>query len=329
MLPDTKTPTQKKTTNKNHNPHQAGNNSNQIRRDVHGVLLFDKPLGDSSNTALQKVKRLFNAKKAGHTGSLDPLASGLLPICFGEATKLSNYLLDADKTYHFTCRLGVTTTTGDAEGEVLNRQPVQAYQKEQVETVLARFSGEIEQIPPMYSALKHQGKRLYELARQGISVEREPRRVTIHELRLLNLTDDQLECIVRSSKGMYVRTLAEDIGAELGCGAHVIQLRRLSVGAYQNPQMITLEDLQTRLDQHDMAALDELLLPLDSALSAWPKLLLNDELTAYIKSGNPVRVRQSPAQGWLRLYDSNERFIGIGEVLPDGRVAPRRLFKHS
>ncbi|HXH02989.1 MAG TPA: tRNA pseudouridine(55) synthase TruB [Candidatus Competibacteraceae bacterium] len=295
------------------------------KRDVHGVVLLDKPLGLSSNAALQAVKRLYRVRKAGHTGSLDPQATGMLPICLGEATKVSAYLLDADKTYDFVCRLGVTTTTGDAEGEVLERRPLPAaLSVAQVEAVLARFRGEIEQIPPMYSALRYQGQRLYRLARQGVEVERAPRTVTIHTLALRALEGERLACTVRCSKGTYVRTLAEDIGRALGCGAHVVELRRSAVSPYAAAAMVGLDELE-RLAEQGEAALDARLLPVDSAIAHWPALHVGADSAHYLRHGNPVLVPRAPTRGLVRLYQGETRFLGIGEILDDGRVAPRRL----
>ncbi|PLY13613.1 MAG: tRNA pseudouridine(55) synthase TruB [Sedimenticola sp.] len=296
----------------------------QKGRDVHGILLLDKPLGITSNGALQRVKHIFYAKKAGHTGSLDPLATGLLPICFGAATKISAFLLDADKRYWVRVKLGETTTTADAEGDILETRSVDGISQADVEAVLKRFVGDILQIPPMYSALKHQGKRLYELARDGVEVERKPRPVTIHEIKLLSFDLPEFELEVSCTKGTYVRTLAEDIGAALGCGAHVSALRRSGVGAYSAEQLITLDRLEEMAD-HDYAELDALLLPLDSALQNWPAVNLNGDMTYYLRQGQPVIVPRAPTQGRVRLYDDKERFIGIGEILDDGRVAPSRL----
>ena len=296
-----------------------------IRRQVDGILLLDKPIGLSSNAALQTVKRLYQARKAGHTGSLDPLASGMLPICLGEATKFSGLLLNADKSYRFKCRLGITTSTGDAEGEVVRIRPFGPLQPETVEAALARLRGEIQQIPPMYSALKHQGKRLYVLARQGVVVEREPRTVTIHTLRLLELGGEHLSCELTCSKGTYVRTLVEDLGELLGCGAHIVELRRLGVAPYAAVQMITLAALQERAQQ-GLAALDAVLLPVDSAIADWPVIYLQGDAVHYLLSGQPVWLPKAPSQGWVRLYEEPaQRFLGIGEILDDGRVAPRRL----
>jgi tRNA pseudouridine55 synthase len=296
------------------------------QRRVNGILLLDKPTGLTSNAALQKVKRLYRARKAGHTGSLDPLASGLLPVCLGEATKISAYLLDADKHYWVSCKLGERTTTADAEGELIESRPVTGVTEKQLRKVLDGFRGEIEQIPPMYSAVKHQGQRLYKLARQGVEVAREPRPITIHELSLLNFESPLAEIDVRCSKGTYVRTLVEDIGAELGCGAHVADLRRLGVGPYDaSSGMVGLEMLEKRLAEGGEAALDALLLPLESGLAQWPGVRLTGDAAFYLRQGQPVLVPHAPTGGWVRLYEGETRFLGIGEILDDGRVAPRRL----
>lgn len=300
----------------------------RVTRPVNGVLLLDKPPGMTSNAALQTVKRLYQAAKAGHTGSLDPLADGLLPICFGEATKISGFLLNADKAYRFRCRLGVITNTGDAEGEVLERRPVPVLDRAGVERVLARFTGEIEQLPPMYSALKHQGQRLYVLARQGREVERQPRTVTIHELWLLNLEPGVLECEVRCSKGTYIRTLAENIGTALGCGASIETLRRTSVAPYEGYDMLPLAEIR-QLAEQGTAALDALLLPVDTAIGDWPRVQVDATCARYLSSGQPVLVPRVPRDGWVRLYQDSAGFFGVGEILDDGRVALRRLVRAS
>ncbi len=297
-------------------------------RDVNGILLLDKPSGITSNDALQQVKRLYFAKKAGHTGSLDPLASGVLPICMGEATKVSAFLLDSDKRYKVRCQLGIRTATADAEGEVLETRPVGDYSAAQVEAVLEEFRGSIEQTPPMYSALKHQGQRLYKLARQGVEVERQPRPVEIYELSLGSQGEDWLEISVHCSKGTYVRTLAEDIGNRLGCGAHVTALRRTAVGPYRDDGLVTLERLK-ELKETNMPAMDELLLPIESALSQWPDIDLSTDAAFYLQQGQPVLVPHAPTSGWVRLYEGNRSFLGMGEILDDGRVAPRRLMKSA
>jgi len=297
-------------------------------RDVNGILLLDKPSGITSNDALQQVKRLYFAKKAGHTGSLDPLASGMLPICMGEATKVSAFLLDSDKRYQVRCQLGVRTATADAEGEVLETRPVGVYTRDQVKAVLEEFRGRIEQTPPMYSALKHQGQRLYKLARQGVEVEREPRPVEIYELTMAGQGEDWLEFNVHCSKGTYVRTLAEDIGDRLGCGAHVSALRRIAVGPYGDDKLVSLATLK-ELKEKDMPAMDGLLLPIESALSQWPDVDLSTDAAFYLQQGQPVLVPHAPTSGWVRLYEGNRSFLGMGEILDDGRVAPRRLMKSA
>lgn len=297
-------------------------------RDVHGVLLLDKPVGMTSNQALQHVRRLFNARKAGHTGSLDPLASGLLPLCFGEATKVSSFLLDSDKLYAVTARLGVRTRTGDAEGDVLETCAVPKLNEAVIERALSGFKGEIQQIPPMYSALKYQGQRLYDLAREGVEVERSPRTVTIRELTLVRHDPDSLELTVRCSKGTYVRTLIEDIAVALGTCAHVIALRRLEVGPYGGEgglPMHSLDELRA-LASEPGGRLDEKLLPVDSALEHWPAARLGADAAWYFGRGQAVVVPGAPTTGWLRVYDG-DRFLGLGEVIPDGRITPRRLIK--
>lgn len=293
-------------------------------RNVRGVLLLDKPKGDTSNGALQRVKRIFNAQKAGHTGSLDPLATGLLPICFGSATKLSAFLLDADKSYWVQVRLGATTTTGDTEGEVLETAPTDQVTEADISRALEGFRGEIQQIPPMYSALKHKGERLYKLAREGREVERDPRTIRIHELSLCSCDLPSLELEVRCSKGTYVRTLAEDIGGVLGCGAHVTDLRRTGVGPYDADQSVTIEQIETAA-QEGYQALDALLVPAETALADRPAVTLNPDSTFYVKQGQPVLVPNAPTEGQVRLFDPNGLFIGVGEILDDGRVAPKRL----
>ena len=301
----------------------ARRHSNQRR--VNGILLLDKPTGLTSNAALQQVKKLFRARKAGHTGSLDPLASGLLPICLGEATKVSAFLLDADKQYQVTCKLGERTTTADAEGEVVETRPVDGVSEKQLRKVMAHYLGDIEQIPPMYSAVKHQGQRLYKLARQGIEVEREPRPITIHEMNLLDFQLPLAEISLRCSKGTYVRTLVEDIGEELGCGAHVTGLRRLGVGPYNETGLVTLEALGQLRAEGGEAALDKLLLPMESGLAQWPGVRLSSDAAFYLRQGQPVLVPHAPTTGWVRLYMGEKQFLGVGEILDDGRVAPRRL----
>ena len=298
-------------------------------RNVSGVLLLDKPQGGSSNHALQKVKRLFGAAKAGHTGSLDPLATGMLPICFGEATKISAFLLDADKRYRLKCQLGISTSTGDAEGEVVETHDVSAITEQAIKAVLPEFIGDIEQIPPMYSALKHNGERLYKLARQGIEVERKARNVTIYDIDYLSLSKDEqqrliLELEVSCSKGTYVRTLVEDIAKKLDCCAHITALRRLSVGPYEG-DMLTMEQLMALAEQGN-EALDERLQPIDSGVAHWPDVHLGSDAAFYVRQGQPVMVPHAPTQGWVRIYDQGQ-FLGLGEIQDDGLVAPRRMIK--
>ncbi|MEH6493357.1 tRNA pseudouridine(55) synthase TruB [Halopseudomonas sp.] len=298
------------------------------RRAIDGILIFDKPLGMSSNQALQKVRWLFNANKGGHTGSLDPLASGVLPLCLGEATKFSQYLLDADKAYITEARLGMTTTTGDAEGDVLEIKPVDI-SLEQVQACLPQFTGDIEQIPPMYSALKHEGQPLYKLARAGETVERKARAVTISKLMVLGLEGDRLQLEVHCSKGTYIRTLVEDMGAALGCGAHVASLRRSIAGPFDLSQSVTLEALEALHAEGGPEALDHLLLPMDSGLEDWPVLELTEQTAYYLNHGQAVRVPGSPAFGKVRLKDAEGRFLGIGEMTEDARVAPKRLLRFN
>lgn len=293
-------------------------------RDVSGIVLLDKPAGITSNAALQAVKRLFRARKAGHTGSLDPLATGLLPVCLGEATKLSGFLLDADKRYRTEIRLGVTTTTGDAEGETLSVREVTGLDPARVAETVARFTGKIEQIPPMHSAVKRNGVPLYKLAHQGIAIEREPRSVTIHALEIVRFEADRLELDVHCSKGTYIRVLAEDIGAALGCGAHVGTLHRNGVGGFDTSRMIALEALRAAAEQGP-EALDAHLVSMEDALLHWPDVRLAPDVAFFLRRGQAVFVPHAPVRGFVRIYTREDRFLGIGHVLEDGRVAPKRL----
>ena len=293
-------------------------------RELSGIILLDKPVGLGSTQVLQRVKNLFQARKAGHTGSLDRLASGLLPLCFGEATKISGFLLDADKRYRSTFRLGVVTSTGDSEGEVLERHEPPRLSEREILAVLAEFKGEIEQVPPMHSAIKHHGQRLYKLAHQGLTVERQPRAVTIHRLDLLGAGDGCLRVEVDCSKGTYIRTLAEDVGRRLGCGASVQTLRRFGAGPFDAEEMVTLGELEERAER-GLDALDELLLPMETAVAHWPGVSLPEAVAYYLQRGQPVLVPHAPTAGWVRIFAGGDRFVGVGEVLDDGRVAPRRL----
>jgi tRNA pseudouridine55 synthase len=294
-------------------------------RKVNGILLLDKPIGISSNGALQEVKHLFKAAKAGHTGNLDPLATGMLPLCFGEATKMSAYLLDADKVYIGTCKLGVRTSSADAEGEVIQTREVPALTEAQVLEVLEHFKGDIEQIPPMHSALKLNGQPLYKLARQGIVVERKSRPVSIFALDLLEMNGDELKLYIHCSKGTYIRTLVEDIGEMIGCGAHLSQLRRTRVGPFEEAGMITLDELQQQAENEGVESLDRLLLPMDHALGNYPEIKLTENSLFYVLQGQAVQVPNAPTSGWVRLCNSTGEFIGVGAVLDDGRIGPKRL----
>ncbi|AIU71548.1 tRNA pseudouridine synthase B [Hafnia alvei FB1] len=300
-------------------------------RDINGVLLLDKHQGLSSNDVLQKVKRIYNANKAGHTGALDPLATGMLPICLGESTKFSQFLLDADKRYRVIARLGQRTNTSDADGEVVQERPVE-FTQEQLDAALEQFRGDSQQIPSMYSALKHQGKPLYEYARQGIDVPREARDIMVYELQFIRWEGDELELEIHCSKGTYIRTIIDDLGEVLGCGAHVIYLRRVQVSNYPSERMVSLEQLQQMVAAAEEAGveprtvLDPLLLPMDTAASHLPEINLTDVVAAYVLQGQPVQVQGLPAEGMVRInVGEKRRFIGVGEVDDQGRLAPRRL----
>jgi len=293
-------------------------------RTISGILLLDKPIGMTSNAALQRVKRLFNASKAGHTGNLDPMASGLLPICLGEATKVSGFLLDSDKHYTGTAKLGQRTDSGDADGEVVETRPVGDYSTSRIREVFAQFSGEISQIPPMHSAIKVDGQPLYKLAHQGIEIERKPRQVEIFSLELLAQREDELDIDVHCSKGTYIRTLVQDIGEQLGCGAHLNALRRTGTGPFTLENSITLTALET-LAEEGFAALDARLLPMEQALADWPQVKLTEDSTHYLRQGQAVLVPKAPTRGWVCLFADDDRFLGVGQILGDGRVAPRRL----
>jgi len=297
-------------------------------RPVNGILVLDKPRGMSSNQALQAAKRLYFAAKAGHTGSLDPMACGVLPLCFGEATKFSQYLLDADKAYAATVTFGVTTETGDAEGAVIETAAADHLEEAAVERALEAFRGEIEQVPSMYSAIKHGGQPLYKLARQGQEVPREARSVVIRRLELRAFrpgeraeADICLEC----SKGTYVRSLAEDLGRSLGCGAHVSALRRTQAGPFGIADSVALTTLEALKANGELAEMDALLLPADSALGGLPLVRLSESGGFYMRQGQPVQVPNAPCNGMVRVALESGEFLGVGEILDDGRVAPRRL----
>ena len=294
-------------------------------RDINGVILLDKATGISSNFALQQVKRLFFAKKAGHTGSLDPLASGLLPICLGQATKVAQFLLDDNKRYFVRGKLGQISDTGDAEGKISSFGPTEGINEPSVAQVLPEFLGNIKQVPPMYSALKRDGKPLYELARQGIEVEREARPVTIHEINFLGLVNGILSLDVACSKGTYIRTLVEDIGKMLSCGAHVIELRRTGFAHFDLTHSITFEQLEA-IKSDNFEALDALILGADTMLPNFDSVFLSAEQTSDIKLGRKIQYKGYAQVQKLRLFDEKHQFIGIGESNLEGEVLPKRLF---
>jgi len=290
-------------------------------RDLNGILLVDKPHGMTSNQVLQRAKRLLQACKAGHTGSLDPIATGLLPLCFGEATKVSQFMLDADKHYWVRIKLGEETTTYDIEGEVVARAPVDI-DRPRLEKSLQQFTGTISQLPPMYSAVKQGGQALYKLAREGKEVERKPREVTVFQLDLLEFDGEFVELEIQCSKGTYIRTIAHDLGQVLGCGAHVVELRRLGVGDFDIEEAVSLDEIENIESPEDFG---QLLLPVDEALQGIPDVTLTSLATHYLLQGQPVTARHGQEPGLVRLYNEENAFLGMGEVLDDGRVAPKRL----
>nr|WP_314117274.1 tRNA pseudouridine(55) synthase TruB [uncultured Aggregatibacter sp.] len=294
-------------------------------RDIHGVFLLDKPQGMSSNDIMQKVKRIFQANKAGHTGALDPLATGMLPICLGEATKFSQFLLDADKRYLVTAKLGERTDTSDAEGQVVETREVKVKTPE-ILTALEQFRGDILQVPTMFSALKHNGKPLYEYARQGITVEREARPITIFELNFIEYNPPYLTLEVHCSKGTYIRTLVDDLGEVLGCGAHVTMLRRTAVADYPTEKMLDWHALQSLAEQQDLALLDALLLPMDTAVAKLPALTLNESQTQGIGFGQRIKFdNPNRLQGQVRLFSYENRFLGVAVIDENNVIRPQRL----
>ena len=294
-------------------------------RDIHGVFLLDKPQGMSSNDIMQKVKRIFQANKAGHTGALDPLATGMLPICLGEATKFSQFLLDADKRYLVTAKLGERTDTSDAEGQIVETRDVNVKTPE-ILTALEQFRGNILQVPTMFSALKHNGKPLYEYARQGITVEREARPITIFELNFIEYNAPYLTLEVHCSKGTYIRTLVDDLGEALGCGAHVTMLRRTAVADYPTEKMLDWHTLQSLAEQQDLALLDALLLPMDTAVAKLPALILNESQTQGIGFGQRIKFDNlNRLQGQVRLFSHENRFLGVAVIDENNVIRPQRL----
>ncbi|EDM67543.1 MAG: tRNA pseudouridine(55) synthase TruB [Moritella sp.] len=304
-------------------------------RDVHGVFLLDKPTGISSNDALQRVKKIFFAAKAGHTGALDPLATGMLPLCFGEATKFSQFLLDSDKRYLVTAKLGERTDTSDSDGEIVQTRAVNVSDAELL-IALDTFRGDTEQVPSMFSALKHEGKPLYWYARQGIFIDRPSRPISVFELKLLSYENDEVNLEIHVSKGTYIRTIVDDLGELLGCGAHVTMLRRIGVSAYPADRMITFEKLEEMVEQakaegiEPKDVLDPLLLPLDSAVSHLPEANMSDETGGFVLHGQPVVIPNTPESGLVRMTVGDERtFIGVGSIDDQGRVAPKRIVNYE
>ncbi|PHS32416.1 MAG: tRNA pseudouridine(55) synthase TruB [Methylophaga sp.] len=298
---------------------------NKKGRNITGIVIIDKPTGRTSNHVLQQVKRLFDAKKAGHTGALDPLATGVLPICLGDATKVSSYLLDADKRYHVTCQLGTVTDSGDSDGKILSTSDIPPFTEQDIVNLLPEFSGEQDQVPPMFSALKYQGQPLYKLARQGIEIERKARRITIYDMSLLSITSDSFTLDVQCSKGTYIRTLVEDISHKLGSGGHVSMLRRVAAAGYQLAQSVTIEELEQRVEQ-GLEAMDQILLPTENALPDWPSIYATDEMVDALRQGQTIKVNQTFESEKVRLFDTNKQFIGLGEMTEQGIVAPKRVF---
>ncbi|MFD2167144.1 tRNA pseudouridine(55) synthase TruB [Thalassotalea euphylliae] len=299
-------------------------------RPVNGIVLLDKPLEISSNSAVQQVKRLYFAQKAGHTGALDPLATGMLPVCLGEGTKFSQFLLDTDKTYVVTAKLGIRTTTSDADGDVVSEKPVDI-SEEVLMAALDKFRGKSQQVPSMYSALKYQGQPLYKYAREGIEVPREARDIEVFNLEVLRYEGDEVDLELHVSKGTYIRTIVDDLGELLGCGAHVSMLRRISVGHYPRDKMVTLEALEELLhkakseDTLPSTYLDNVLLPMETALEGMPSVEVDMASVQYLRHGNPVQASGAPADGFVQVYDELGEFLGVGQINDDGLVAPKRI----
>lgn len=300
-----------------------------FNRSVNGLLVLDKPSGMSSNQALQQARKLFRAQKAGHTGSLDPLATGVLPLCFGEATKFSQYLLESDKVYLVTAELGISTDSGDADGNVIDRKAVPDWSVDHIEASLAPFRGEIQQVPSMFSALKHNGTPLYKLARAGKTVERKPRTVTINKLALLRWEHPKITLEVSATKGTYMRSLVEDIGAALGVGGHIVGLRRIQAGPYALHQAVTLDQLAAVGESEGFDGMARLLQPTGSAVYDWPRAVLSPEASDKLRQGQTVTPLTAPEKGWVQIFRDPAAFLGVGEVMPDGRIAPRRLIKEA
>jgi tRNA pseudouridine55 synthase len=298
----------------------------RVYNQVDGLLLLDKPGGITSNRALQICKRLFNAQKAGHTGSLDPLATGMLPICFGQATKFSQYLLNANKTYVVTAKLGVSTDSGDSDGNVIDTCEPEQYSLSKIQQVIEGFVGNIEQVPPMYSAIKHKGKKLYELARAGIEVERKPRSITIYSIELINYAMDSLSMQVSCSKGTYIRTLVTDIGHTLGCGAHVTALRRTQV-ANLPLEMCSLQEIEQQVTANALEQLDKMLLPEYTLLEGFDEYIVQRDKVTRLMQGQAISLDSTLADGLVKLFtytDKNKDFLGLGEI-KSNIILPKRL----
>ena len=293
-------------------------------RNINGIVVLDKAAGASSNAALQEVKRIYEASKAGHTGSLDPLATGVLPLCLGEATKVSQFLLESDKRYRARIKLGIRTDSGDSEGIETARCNKFDVDRLSIEKALLKFTGDIEQLPPMFSALKVNGVPLYKMARKGIEVARETRVVSVYHIELVDYAKDEIELDIACSKGTYIRTIADDLGQELGCGAHVIALRRTQAGIFTEDDCISAGQLTQLKESGGLEKIDQLLVPMDKAVLDLPEVKLPSITASHMKNGQPVLVRHLPEEGLVRLYE-DEQFIGIGCIDDDGKVAPRRL----
>ena len=294
--------------------------------DLDGVVVFDKPSGESSNASVQYVKRQFRARKVGHTGSLDPLATGVLPLCLGEATKFSRFLLNAEKRYEAELQFGVSTDSGDADGRVTATRSVEGLTEAGIDRALDRFRGELEQYPPMFSAVKYHGTPLYKLARRGIEIERKPRKITVFSNELKSFSKDTATLSIHCTKGTYVRCIADELGEMLGCGAHVTALRRTMVGPFETEDLVTKKDIEEARNKESMK---NLIRPISSILRDWPEVVLGSVTAFHVKNGRPVIVPHAPTSGWVRLSERTDKtaavFLGVGEILDDGRVAPRRL----
>ena len=293
-------------------------------RDISGIVVLNKAAGLSSNSALQEVKKLYEANKAGHAGSLDPLATGVLPVCLGEATKVSQFLLDSDKRYRTRIKLGIRTDSGDSEGTVIEQHEKVSVSRKVVEHALTKFKGEVEQLPPMHSALKIKGVPLYKFARKGITIERKTRLISVYKIELVNFGNGELELDIACSKGTYIRTIADDLGQDLGCGAHIIKLHRTQAGVFEEADCISSKELALEKASMGLDKIDQHLIPMDQAILDLPEVKLPSSTASYVKNGQSVLVRHVPEEGLVRMYDE-EQFIGIGSIDDEGKVAPRRL----